>query len=170
MMNKETKKNYIEEMKKVFSSNAAVMIAHYQGLNVVQLDALRKELRENGILFKITKNRITKLAVKETPLKDLEKFFSGPTAAAISSDPFMTARILSKFSKGNDKLKIVAGFMDGKVIDQAEVAKIASLPTLNEARANIVGILKAPAQKIIGILLAKSKKIAILAPAEEIKN
>ena len=157
-------------MKKVFSSNEAVMIAHYQGLNVIQLDALRKELRENGIIFKITKNRITKLAVKETPLKELEKYFSGPTAAAISSDPFMSARILTKFAKTNDKLKIVAGFMEGKVIDQAEVAKIASLPTLNEARANIVGILKAPAQKIIGILLAQSKKIAILAPAEEIKK
>ena len=170
MMNKETKKNYIEEMKKVFSSNDAIMIAHYQGLNVIQLDALRKELRENGILFKVTKNRITKLAVKESPCKDLEKCFSGPTAAAISSDPFMTARILSKFSKNNDKLKIIAGFMDGKVIDQAEVAKIASLPTLNEARANIVGILNASAQKIIGILLAQSKKIAILAPAEEIKK
>jgi large subunit ribosomal protein L10 len=170
MMNKETKKNYIEEMKKVFSSNEAIMIAHYQGLNVVQLDALRKELRDNGILFKITKNRITKLAIKESPCKDLEKFFSGPTAAAISSDPFMTARILSKFSKNNDKLKIIAGFMDGKVIDQTEVAKIASLPTLNEARANIVGILNASAQKIVGILLAQSKKIAILAPAEEIKK
>jgi len=169
-MNKETKKNYIEEMKKVFSSNEAVMIAHYQGLNVVQLDALRKELRENGIVFKVTKNRITKLAVKETPLKELEKFFTGPTATAVSSDPFMSARILTKFAKSNDKLKIVAGFMEGKVIDQAEVAKIASLPTLNEARANIVGILKAPAQKIIGILLAQSKKIANLAPAEEIKN
>ena len=169
-MNKETKKNYIEEMKKVFSSNEAVMIAHYQGLNVVQLDALRKELRENGIVFKVTKNRITKLAVKETPLKELEKFFTGPTATAVSSDPFMSARILTKFAKSNDKLKIVAGFMEGKVIDQAEVAKIASLPTLNEARANIVGILKAPAQKIIGILLAQSKKMANLAPAEEIKN
>ena len=170
MMNKQTKKIYIEEMKKVFSSNEAVMIAHYQGLNVVQLDSLRKELRENGILFKITKNRITKLAVKETPLKDLEVFFSGPTAAAISSDPFMTARILSNFAKKNDKLKIVAGFMDGKVINQAEVAKIASLPTLSEARANIVGILNAPAQKIVGILLAQSKKIANLAPTEEIKK
>ena len=170
MMNKETKKNYIEEMKKVFSSNEAIMIAHYQGLNVVQLDALRKELRDNGILFKITKNRITKLAIKESPCKDLEKFFSGPTAAAISSDPFMTARILSKFSKNNDKLKIIAGFMDGKVIDQAKVAEIASLPTLNEARGTIVGILNASAQKIIGILLAQSKKIAILAPAEEIKK
>ena len=170
MMNKETKKNYIEEMKKVFSTNEAVMIAHYQGLNVVQLDALRKELRENGIIFKITKNRITKLAVKETPLKELEKFFTGPTAAAISSDPFMSARILSKFAKTNDKLKIVAGFMEGKVIDQAEVAKIASLPTLKEARANIVGVLNASAQKLIGILLAQSKKMSNLAPAEENKN
>ena len=170
MMNKETKKNYIEEMKKVFSSNEAVMIAHYQGLNVIQLDALRKELRENGILFKITKNRITKLAVKETQCKELEKFFTGPTAAAISSDPFMTARILSNFAKNNDKLKIVAGFMEGKVIDQAEVAKIASLPTLKEARAKIVGVLNASSQKLIGILLAQSKKMANLAPAEEIKK
>ena len=92
------------------------------------------------------------------------------TASAISSDPFMSARILSKFAKTNDKLKIVAGFMDGKVIDQTEVAKIASLPTLNEARANIVGILNASAQKIIGILLAHNKKMTNLAPAEEIKK
>jgi large subunit ribosomal protein L10 len=170
MMNKVSKKNYIEEMKKVFSSNEAVMIAHYQGLNVVQLDTLRKELRENGIIFKITKNRITKLAVKETPLKELEKFFTGPTAAAISSDPFMSARILTNFAKSNDKLKIVAGFMEGKVIDQAEVAKIASLPTLQEARGQIVGVLNAAAQKLIGILLAQSKKMSNLAPAEEIKK
>ena len=170
MMNKQTKKNYIEEMKKVFSSNEAVMIAHYQGLNVVQLDELRKELRKNGILFKITKNRIIKIALKETPCKDLEKFFTGPTAAAISSDPFMSARILTKFAKTNNKLKIVAGYMEGKVIDQAEVAKIASLPTLKEARANIVGILNASAQKLIGILLVQSKKMTNLAPAEENKK
>ena len=170
MMNKETKKNYIEEMKKAISTNEAVMIAHYQGLNVIQLDSLRKELRDNDIVFKITKNRITKLAIKESPCKDLEKFFVGPTATAISSDPFMSARILSKFSKNNNKLKIVAGFMEGRVIDQAEVALIASLPTLNEARASIVGILNAPAQKIIGILLAQSKKMSNLAPAEEIKK
>ena len=169
-MNKDTKKIYIDEMKEVFSTNDAVMIAHYQGLNVVQLDSLRKELRENWIIFKITKNRITKLAVKETPLKELEKFFTGPTAAAISSDPFMAARILTKFAKNNNKLKIVVGFMEGKVIDQAEVAKIASLPTLLEARGQIVGVLNASAQKLIGILLAQSKKMANLAPAEEIKK
>ena len=170
MMNKESKKTYIENMKKVFSSNESVMIAHYQGLNVVQLDALRKELRENEIIFKVTKNRITKLAVKDTTLKELEKFFTGPTAAAISSEPFLSARILTKFAKTNDNLKIVAGFMEGKIIDQAEIAKIASLPTLQEARAQIVGVLNASAQKIIGILLAQSKKMASLSPAEEIKK
>ena len=149
MISKENKKNYIKEMKEVFSSSEAVMIAQYQGLNVKELDTLRKELREKGILFKITKNRITKIAIKETPVKDLEKYFTGPTAAAISSDPISTAKILTKFAKSHDKLKIVAGFMDGKVLDQKEVAIIATLPSLEEARAKIVGILASPAQKLL---------------------
>ena len=85
MMSKESKKNYVEEMKKNFTDNESVMIAQYQGLNVNELDALRKELREKGILFKITKNRITKIALKETSKKDLEKYFTGPTAAAIGN-------------------------------------------------------------------------------------
>ena len=79
MMNKESKKLYIEEMKKNFSSNNSVMIAQYQGLNVKDLDKLRKDLRDNGVIFKITKNRITKLAIKDSPVKDLEKYFKGPT-------------------------------------------------------------------------------------------
>ena len=170
MMSKENKKNYIEEMKKVFSSSEAVMIAQYQGLNVKELDSLRKELREKGILFKVTKNRITKIAIKETPVKDLEKYFTGPTAAAISSDPISTAKILTKFAKSHDKLKIVAGFMDGKVLDQKEVAIIAALPTLEEARAKIVGILASPAQKLLSILLAPGSKIANLARAKSLKN
>ena len=170
MMNKEAKKNYVEEMKKNFTSNESVMIAQYQGLNVTELDELRKELREKDILFKITKNRITKIAIKETPVKDLEKYFTGPTAAAISSDPITTAKILTKFAKSHDKLKIVAGFMDGKVLDQKEVAIIATLPSLEEARANIVGILATPAQKLVSILLAPGSKIANLARAKSLKN
>jgi large subunit ribosomal protein L10 len=169
-MNKEAKKNYIDEMIKNFTTNESVMIAQYQGLNVNELDELRKELRDKGILFKITKNRITKIAIKETPVKDLEKYFTGPTAAAISSDPITTAKILTKFAKSHDKLKIVAGFMDGKVLDQKEVAIIATLPTLEEARAKIVGILATPAQKIISILLAPGSKIANLARAKSLKN
>ena len=170
MMNKERKKNYIEEMKKVFSSSEAVMIAQYQGLNVTELDKLRKELREKGILFKVTKNRITKLAIKDSPVKYLEKYFTGPTAAAMSSDPIATAKILTKFAKTHNKLKIVAGFMDGKVLDEKEVAIIATLPSLEEARAKIVGILASPAQKLVSILLAPGSKIANLARAKSLKN
>ncbi|RPH02180.1 MAG: 50S ribosomal protein L10 [Candidatus Pelagibacter sp. TMED153] len=169
-MSKIAKKNYVEEMKKNFTSNDSVMIAQYQGLNVNELDELRKELRDKGILFKITKNRITKIAIKDTPVKDLEKYFTGPTAAAISSDPISTAKILTKFAKSHDKLKIVAGFMDGKVLDQKEVAIIATLPSLEEARAKIVGILASPAQKLVSILLAPGSKIAILTRAKSLKN
>ena len=170
MISKENKKNYIEEMKKVFSSSEAVMVAQYQGLNVKELDSLRKELREKGILFKVTKNRITKIALKDSPCKDLEKYFNGPTAAAISSDAITSAKILTKFAKSHNKLKIVAGFMDGKVLDQKEVAIIATLPSLEEARAKIVGILATPAQKLVSILLAPGSKIASLARAKSLKN
>jgi large subunit ribosomal protein L10 len=170
MMSKENKKNYIKEMKKVFSSSEAVMIAQYQGLNVKELDSLRKELREKGILFKITKNRITKIAIKDSPCKDLEKYFTGPTAAAVSSDPIISAKILTKFAKSHNKLKIVAGFMDGKVLDQKEVAIIATLPSLEEARAKIAVILAAPAQKLVSILLAPGSKIANLARAKSLKK
>ena len=170
MMSKENKKGYIEEMKKVFSSSEAVMIAQYQGLNVRELDTLRKELREKGIIFKVTKNRITKIALKDSPCKDLEKYFNGPTAAAMSSDAITSAKILTKFAKSNKRLKIVAGFMDGKVLDQKEVAIIATLPSLEEARAKIVGILSSPAQKLVSILLAPGSKIANLARAKSLKN
>ena len=170
MMSKQQKKDYVEEMKKVFTSNEAVMIAHYQGLNVNELDKIREEMRKSGIFFKVTKNRITKIALKDTKYKELEKFFTGPTAAAISSDPVMSAKILSKYAKSGKKLKLVAGYMDGKVLEAEDVAKIATLPTLDEARAKIVGILSTPAQKFLSILLAPGSKIAILAHEKSKKN
>ena len=170
MMNKDKKKVYVEEMKNFFSKTSSVLVTHYQGLTVKQIDSLRSEMRKHGILFKITKNRITKIAIKDTPKKDLEKYFTGPTAAAISSDPISTAKILTKFSKSNSKLKIIAGFMDGKVLDEKEVSIIATLPSLEEARAKIVGILASPAQKLVSILLAPGSKIANLARAKSLKN
>ena len=99
MMNKEQKKNYIADMTAQFENSEAVLVTHYQGLTMTQLDQLRSQMRDHGIQFKITKNRITKIALKDTPKKDLEKYFIGPTAAAISSDPISTAKILTKFSK-----------------------------------------------------------------------
>ena len=161
-MSKEAKKNYVEEMKKSFTDNESVMIAQYQGLNVNELDDLRKELREKGILFKITKNRITKIALEKTRAKELSKLFEGPTAVALSDDAITSAKILTKFSKENSNLKILGGLMGDEILDVAAVQNVATLPTLDEARAKIVGILRSPAQKLATILLAPATKIAIL--------
>ena len=162
MMNKEQKKNYITEMSTHFENSKAVMVTHYQGLTMVQLDELRGKMREHGIIFKITKNRITKLALAKTKCKDLSDLFTGPTAVAFGEDAIMSARILSKFSKENENLKLIGGIMDNEILDQSGVLNVASLPTLDEARANIVGILNAPASKLVSIFLAYSEKMSSL--------
>ena len=162
-MNKEQKKNYITEMTANFENSESVLVTHYQGLTVKQLDELRKQMREHGIQFKITKNRITKLALEKTKCKDLTNLFTGPTAVALSKDAISTAKILTKFSKENNNLKILGGIMGKEILDVAAIANVATLPTLDEARAKIVGILRSPAQKIVSILLAPASKIAILA-------
>ena len=164
MMNKKKKKTYITEMTAQFENSKAVMVTHYQGLSMIQLDELRAKMREHGITFKITKNRITKLALEKTKCKDLTNLFKGPTAVAFGEDAIMSARILSKFAKENEKLKLIGGLMDNEVLDQAAVQNVANLPTLNEARANIVGILNASASKLVSILLARSVKMGNLSP------
>ena len=164
MMNKVKKQEYIKEMTTQFDKSEAVIVAHYQGLTMKQLDDLRNRMREHGIQFKITKNRITKLALEKTKCKDLAKLFTGPTAVAFGEDAIMSARILAKFAKDNENLKLIGGIMDNEVLDQAGVQNVANLPTLDEARANIVGILNASASKLVSILLARSEKMSNLQP------
>ena len=169
-MNKNKKKLYVEEMKGFFSKNSSVFITHYQGLTVKQVDELRSEMRKHGIIFKITKNRITKLALEGSKFKKLENLFSGPTAIAFSDDAITSAKILTKFAKSNSSLKIIGGLMEEEPLSVKDVEKIATLPTLDEARVKIAGILTAPAQKIVSILLAPGAKIAILAHAKSKKT
>ena len=163
MMSREKKRDYISNMKDAFDKSEAVIVAHYQGLTVSQLDELRSKMRDNDIQFKVTKNRITKLALEKTRCKDLKNLFTGPTAVALSQDAITSAKILTKFSKENQNLKILGGIMGNEILDLAGVQNMATLPTLDEARAKIVGILKSPAQKLASILLAPGAKIAILA-------
>ena len=170
MMNKEKKKMYIEQMKDFFNKKSSILVTHYQGLTVKQIDELRAEMRKHGILFKITKNRITKLALAGSKFKKLENLFTGPTAVAFSEDAITSAKILTKFAKSNSKLKIIGGIMEDEQLSVKDVEKIATLPTLNEARAKIVGILTSPSQKIMSILLAPGSKIAILALAKSKKT
>ena len=163
MLNKEQKKNYIAEMKEFFNANDSVLVTHYKGLSVVQLNQLRSEMKKHGIKFKVTKNRITKMALKDTKCKNIANLFSGPTAVAFSKDGISSAKILTKFSIDNKNLKILGGIMGNEILDVAGIQNVATLPTLDEARAKIIGILSSPAQKIVSILLAPASKIAILA-------
>jgi len=169
-MNRSDKTNYISSLKKDLESNNAMMVYHYEGLNVNQLDDLRDQMRQAGALLKVTKNRITKLALKDTSYSEAENLFSGPTGVALSKDPITLAKILVKFQKSNEKLKIVGGIMDQKLLAPADVAQIATLPTLDEARGKIVGLLQAPQQKLLSILLAPGRKIANLAHAKSLKK
>jgi large subunit ribosomal protein L10 len=164
MMSREQKRDYITKMESQFQNNEAILITHYQGLTMSQLDELRTQMREHGIKFQITKNRITKLALEKTKCKDLSNLFTGATAVAFSNDAIMSARILSKFAKNNENLKLLGGIMGNDVLDQAGLQNVANLPTLDEARANIVGILATPASKFISILLARSEKMSSLTP------
>ena len=127
-------------------------------------------MREHGIIFKITKNRITKLALEKTKCKDLSKLFTGATAVAFSDDAIISARILSKFAKTNENLKLLGGIMGSDVLDQVGVQHVANLPTLDEARANIVGILAASASKFVSILLARSEKMSSLSQENSENN
>ena len=169
-MNREQKSSYVSSLKESLNNNEAMMIYHYQGLNVNQLDDLRNQMREAGALLKVTKNRITKIALKDTQHEEAISLFSGQTGVALSKDPITLAKTLVNFQKKNDMLKIVGGVMDSKVLAPEDVAKIATLPTLDEARAKIAAILQTPAQQLISILLAPGAKIANLAHAKSLKK
>ena len=170
MMNKDQKKQYISDMSNQFEKSEAVIVTHYQGLTMNQLDDLRAKMRKHGIKFKITNNRITKLALEKTRCKDLSNLFTGPTAVALSEDAIISAKILTNFSKDNENLKILGGIMGSDILDVAGVKNVATLPTLDEARANLVGILNASASKMVSILLARSEKMSSLPPENSEKT
>jgi len=168
-MNREQKSQYVNNLKDVISNNPGILVYHYEGITVKDLEKLRFKMRENGGFLKITKNRITKIALKGSRAEKIEKFFKGPTAIACSKDPISLAKALVDFSKLNKKLKILGGLMDEKVLELNDVMHIATLPTLPEARAKIIGILATPAQKIACILLATSIKIVNVLHAKNFK-
>ena len=119
MIKKKKKKQYKNDMKTQFNKTEAVIVTHYKGLTVTKLDDLRKKMREHGIKFKITNNRSTKLALEKPKGKELSDLFSGPTAVALSEDAITSAKILTKFSKENENLKILGGIMGTDILDVA---------------------------------------------------
>ena len=159
-MNRQEKAELIETLQSTLNASATVVVTHQVGMTVAESSDLRLKMREAGAGFKVTKNRIAKLALKGTAYEDLDSMFTGPTAIGTSADPVAAAKVLVEYAKGNDKLTIVGGSMDGKSLDKAGVEALAKLPSLDELRGKLVGILQAPAAKIARVAQAPAGKVA----------
>ena len=159
-MNRQEKAELIETLQTTLNDSTTVVVAHQVGMTVAESSDLRAKMREAGAGFKVTKNRIAKLALNDTPHTALESLFTGPTAIGTSTDPVAAAKVLVEYAKGNDKLTIVGGSMDGKSLDKAGVEALAKLPSLDELRGKLVGILQAPAVKLARVAQAPAGKVA----------
>ena len=165
-MKRSDKKNLVQNLKDELDSSTSVIVTHYSGLTVNESEELRSEMRDNGAKFKVTKNRLTKLALEQTQFKDLADLFTGPTAIAYSDDPVAPAKVAVSFEKKLENFKIVGGGYDGEKIDLEKINFLATLPSMDELRGKILGIISAPAQKIALIMKEPAGQIARLVSAQ----
>ena len=159
-MNRNEKAELIETLQSTLSEAAAVVVTHQTGLTVAESSDLRGRMREAGAGFKVTKNRLTKIALQGTKYEEISDLFTGPTAMGTSADPVAAAKVLVNFAKENDKLTVIGGSLDGKVLDKAGVEALAKLPSLDELRAKLVGLLNAPATQVARVTQAPAAKLA----------
>ena len=165
-MNRNEKAELIETLQSTLSEAAAVVVTHQTGLTVAESSDLRGRMREAGAGFKVTKNRLTKIALQGTKYEDISDLFTGPTAMGTSADPVAAAKVLVNFAKENDKLSVIGGSLDGKVLDKAGVEALAKLPSLDELRAKLVGLLNAPATQVARVTQAPAAKLARVIQAQ----
>ena len=159
-VNRTEKAELIDTLHATFNEATTVIVAHQVGLTVVESSDLRGKMRANGAAYKVTKNRIAKLALKDTAYENLSDAFTGPTAIGTSSDPVAAAKVLVEFAKENDKLTIVGGAIGDQMLDKAGVEALAKLPSLDELRAKLVGLMQAPATKLARVAQAPASQLA----------
>ena len=166
-MNRTEKAELIETLQSTFNASTTVVVAHQAGMTVAESGDLRQKMREAGAGFKVTKNRIAKLALKGTRYEDLDSIFTGPTVVGTSEDPVAAAKIIVDYAKGNPKIIIIGGSMDGKTLDKAGIEALAKMPSLDELRGKLVGLVQAPAAKIVRVVQAPAGKMARVIKARE---
>jgi len=154
------KKELVASLHQVFDDTAIVVVTHYAGLTVAEMGDLRGRMREAGASFKVTKNRLTRLALDGTKFENLADLFIGPTAIAYSEDPVAAAKVAVNFAKDNDKLVVLGGALGAESLDIERIRTLAALPSLDELRAKIISMLKTPATRIAGVLQAPAGQLA----------
>ena len=137
-----------------------LVVTHQSGMTVAEVTDLRRQMRAAGASFKVTKNRLARLALKGTRFEGLASLFTGPTAIAYSTDPVVAAKVAVEFANSNEKLVIVGGGLGERVLDQSGIKALAKLPSLTELRGRIAGLLQAPAAKLAGVLQAPAGQLA----------
>lgn len=159
-MNRAEKKALIENVNARLNTSEIALVVHNKGLTVAQMTELRRNMRDVGAEFKVVKNRLAKLAVKETKFEGMADMLSGPSVIATSTDPVSVAKGLVDFAKNNEKLVIIGGAFGQQRLDPKAIEALAKLPSLNELRAKIVGMLQTPATRIAGVLQAPGGQVA----------
>jgi large subunit ribosomal protein L10 len=154
------KQELVSSLNEVFANISTIVVTHYSGLNVAEITDLRNRMREAGASFKVTKNRLTRLALDGTGKESLGALFSGPTAIGFSNDPVAAPKVLAKFAKENENLVILGGMMDDTYLDVDGVKQLASMLSLDEIRGKLVGLLQAPAQKLASVTQAPAAQLA----------
>jgi large subunit ribosomal protein L10 len=154
------KEELVTELNQSFGDAALVVVTQQSGMTVAESTELRARMREAGAGYKVTKNRLAKLALAGTTYEPISDLFNGPTAIAFSADPVAAARVAVNYAKENDKLVVIGGAMGETLLDENAVKALASLPSLDELRGKLVGMLNTPATRVAGVLQAPAGQLA----------
>ena len=159
------KEKAVEDFKNIFNEAEAVIVTHYEGINADSINEFRSKTRSSEVTFKVTKNRLIKIALEDTPYKNISELFSGPTAITFSKDVVAAAKVTSNFAKENDNLVVIGGALKDKVLDLDGIKNLASLPSLSEIQAKIIGLISAPARQIASVLATPAKQVITVTKA-----
>ena len=169
-MDRTQKEKAIAALNRRVQDAALVVVTHHNGLTVAEVTDLRRKMRAAGAGFNVTKNRLARIALKDTSFESLGGLFKGPTAIAYSRDPVSAAKVATEYAKANDKLTILGAGLGTLVLDPDGVQALAKLPSLDELRAGLLGMIKTPATRIAGVLQAPGGQIARVLSAYATKD
>ena len=159
-MDRSEKELMVSSLRQGLAESSLVIVAHQTGLTVAEVSGLRRQMREAGAQFKVAKNTLARLAVVGTPHEGIDNLLSGPTVLAYSKDPVAAAKITIKFANNNERFKVIGGALNGKVLNEKDIETLSKLPSMDELRAQIVGIISTPATRVAGILQAPAGQLS----------
>ena len=169
-MDRAAKRELVDSMHDVFKDTGVIVVAHYAGMTVAQMTELRRRVKDAGGTVKVAKNRLAKLALRDTDVAGISDLFKGPTCVAYSADPIAAAKVAVTYAKENEKLVILGGAMGPTVLDSAGVKALADLPSLDELRATLIGLVQAPMTKIARIVKEPGGQLARVIQAKAAKE